>query len=292
MATITIPTAPANRVTAGLLGFVRSIIDLFAQLGSHLVFYARVVSHLVLDVTFRLKYRSEVARHVSDITVGSGAWIFGSGMVFVVFTMSFFTGTEVGLQGYKGLEQIGAEGFTGLVGSFANVREVTPLIAATALAAQVGAGFTAEIGAMRISDEIDALDVMSVPSVVYVVSTRVAAALIALVPIYLISLLASFAATKWVSTGFYDLSPGVYDYYFRLYLPVIDIVYSVIKMIIFTFVVTLIHCYYGYYATGGPAGVGVAVGRAIRASIVTVILVNLLLSFIFWGSGSTVTLTG
>src|SRR3546814_4371887 len=116
--------------------------------------------------------------------------IVGGGMVFVIFSMSFFTGTEVGLQGFKGLEQIGAEGFTGLIGAFANTREVTPLIAGVAFAAQVGVGFTAELGAMRISDEIDALEVMSVPSKVYLVSTRLVAALLAIIPLYLISLFA------------------------------------------------------------------------------------------------------
>lgn len=288
-------TAPAAAVRNPLVlvtGAARGTRDLFAELGGHLVFDVRVLGRVGTDIVGRLRYRGEVARQISDIAVGSGAWIFGSGMVFVVFTMSFFTGTEVGLQGYKGLEQIGAEAFTGLVGSFANVREVTPLIAATALAAQVGAGFTAEIGAMRISDELDALEVMAVPPLSYVVATRVVATLIALTPIYLVSLIASFWATKLVTTVFYGLSTGVYDYYFRLYLPPIDIVYSVIKMIVFTILVTLIHCYYGYYASGGPAGVGVAVGRAIRASIVTIVLVNLVLSLLFWGDGSTVTLTG
>ena len=145
---------------------------------------------------------------------------------------------------------------------------------------------------MRISDEIDALEVMSVPPLSYLVATRVTATLIALAPIYLISLMASFYATKLVTTQFFGLSPGVYDYYFRLYLPLIDIVYSVIKMIVFTIVVTLIHCYYGYNASGGPAGVGVAVGRAIRASIVAIVVINFGLSMLFWGDGSTVTLTG
>lgn len=289
---MTAPAAAARNPFVLVVGACRGTRDLFAELGGHLVFDLRVLGRVGTDIVGRLRYRGEVARQISDIAVGSGAWIFGSGMVFVVFTMSFFTGTEVGLQGYKGLEQIGAEAFTGLVGSFANVREVTPLIAATALAAQVGAGFTAEIGAMRISDELDALEVMAVPPLSYVVATRVVATLVALTPIYLVSLIASFWATKLVTTVFYGLSPGVYDYYFRLYLPPIDIVYSVIKMIVFTIVVTLIHCYYGYYASGGPAGVGVAVGRAIRASIVTIVLVNLVLSLLFWGDGSTVTLTG
>ena len=129
------------------------------------------------SVILRLKYRNVVFNLVSDITIGAGALIVGGGMVFVIFSMSFFTGTEVGLQGFKGLEQIGAETFTGLIGSFANTREVTPLIAGVAFAAQVGAGFTAELGAMRISEEIDALEVMSVPSMAYLVATRVVAAL-------------------------------------------------------------------------------------------------------------------
>jgi phospholipid/cholesterol/gamma-HCH transport system permease protein len=270
----------------------RGVRDLLAEFGRHLVFDAQVLRRVITDVVFRLRWRSQVAEHISNIAVGSGAWIFGSGMVFVVFAMSFFTGTEVGLQGFKGLEQIGAESFTGLVGSFANVREVTPLIAATALAAQVGAGFTAEIGAMRISEEIDALEVMAVPPLSYLVATRVTATLIALTPIYVISLFASFYATKLVTTRFFGLSPGVYDYYFRLYLPRIDIFYSVVKMVVFAILVTLIHCYYGFHASGGPAGVGVAVGRAIRASIVTIVVVNFGLSLLFWGDGSTVTLTG
>jgi phospholipid/cholesterol/gamma-HCH transport system permease protein len=198
----------------------------------------------------------------------------------------------VGLQGFKGLEQIGAEAFTGLIGSFANTREVTPLIAGVAFAAQVGAGFTAELGAMRISEEIDALEVMSVPSKAYLVATRVVAALLAIIPLYLISLFASFFATKLVSTMFFGLSSGVYDYYFRLYLPPIDVFFSLVKACLFAVVVALIHCYYGYYATGGPAGVGVAVGRAIRLSIVSVVVLNLVLSLMFWGGGNTVSLTG
>jgi phospholipid/cholesterol/gamma-HCH transport system permease protein len=240
----------------------------------------------------KIKYRSQLFNLVSDITIGAGALIIGGGMVFVIFSMSFFTGTEVGLQGFKGLQQIGVESFTGLVGSWANTREVTPLIAGVAFAAQVGAGFTAELGAMRISDEIDALEVMSVPSKPYLVATRVTAALIAIIPLYLISLFASFFATKLVSTRFFSLSEGVYDYYFRLYLPWQDVAFSLVKAMVFAVVVALIHCYYGYYASGGPAGVGVAVGRAIRMSIVAVVLLNLLMSILFWGGGDTVKLAG
>ena len=268
----------------------RSAASMLEEVGNQLTFYVKVFSSI--PRMFKPRYMKLLASMISDITIGAGALIVGGGMVFVIFSMSFFTGTEVGLQGFKGLEQIGAEAFTGLVGSFANTREVTPLIAGVAFAAQVGAGFTAELGAMRISDEIDALEVMSVPTLVYLVCTRVVAALLCIIPLYLFSLYASFLATELVTTRFFGLSPGIYEHYFRLYLPPIDVIYSLAKACVFAVAVALIHCYYGYFATGGPAGVGVAVGRAIRLSIVTVVLLNLLLSLIFWGGGNTVKVAG
>jgi phospholipid/cholesterol/gamma-HCH transport system permease protein len=264
----------------------------FEEIGRQMEFYLRILRDVITMQVFRRGYTKQLTQLISDITIGAGALIVGGGMVFVILSMSFFTGTEVGLQGFKGLEQIGAQAFTGLVGSFANTREVTPIIAGVAFAAQVGAGFTAELGAMRISDEIDALEVMSVPSFVYLVCTRVVAALITIIPLYLFSLYASFQATKLVTTKFFGLSPGVYNHYFRLYLPPIDVFYSLAKACIFAVVVSLIHCYYGYYASGGPAGVGVAVGRAIRLSIVTVVILNLVLSIIFWGGGNSVRIAG
>src|SRR5439155_13686496 len=179
-----------------------------------------------------------------------------------------------------------------LIGARANTGEITPIIAGVAFAAQVGAGFTAELGAMRISDEIDALEVMSVPTFVYLVCTRVVAGLLAIIPLYLISLYASYGATYLVTTRFFGLSQGVYNHYFHLYLPFIDVIYSLAKACVFAVAVTLIHCYYGFYASGGPEGVGVAVGRAIRLSIVTVVVLNLILSLVFWGGGNTVRVAG
>jgi phospholipid/cholesterol/gamma-HCH transport system permease protein len=270
----------------------RSFGDGLATFGSMTLFGQHVLYHSVVDTCLRLRYRSVVLRQISDIVVGAGAMIAGGGMVFVVGIMSLATGATVGLEGFTGLRGIGAEAFTGVVASFGNVREIAPVIFAVALAAQVGAGFTAEIGAMRISEEIDALEVMSIPSIEYLVCTRLVATLIALLPVYLISLLASFFASRFITTTYLGQSPGIYDHYFHLYLPPIDIVYSIIKAAVFAVVVVVIHCYYGYYARGGPAGVGVAVGRAIRLSIIAIVLVNLLLSFLFWGTHNTVSLTG
>jgi phospholipid/cholesterol/gamma-HCH transport system permease protein len=239
-----------------------------------------------------LRYRGVILNLISDITIGVGAILFGAGMFFVIFSMAFFTGTQVGLEGFQGLQQIGAEAFVGLISSFANTREITPLVAGVALAAQVGCGYTAELGAARISEEIDALEVMAVPPMIYMVATRIWAALITMIPLYLAALFSSYLATQAIVTKFFELSSGTYTHYFQLFLPATDIFYSLIKAIIFAVVVTLIHCYYGYNASGGPAGVGIATGKAIRMSIVVVVILNLFLSLLMWGGGDTIAIAG
>jgi phospholipid/cholesterol/gamma-HCH transport system permease protein len=264
------------------------IIDSLANLGEQLGFMAKSL----WDIGFAIKHGGEVARLISEITLGAGALIVGAGTAGVIFFMAFFTGTQVGLEGFKGLQLIGAEAFTGFVSAFANTREITPLIAGVTLAAQVGAGFTAELGAMRVNEEIDALEVMAVRPVPYLVSSRIIAALVAMTPLYLISLFASYIATELVVTKLLGLSGGTYDHYFSLFLPPADVLYSLIKAMVFAVTVALIHCYYGFNATGGPAGVGIAVGKAIRASIVAVNVLNLMMSAFMWGVTDTVRIAG
>jgi phospholipid/cholesterol/gamma-HCH transport system permease protein len=264
------------------------VVDSLAGIGGQLVFMAKSLGDTVLAT----KHMGEIARLISEITLGAGALLVGAGTAGVIFFMSFFTGTQVGLEGFKGLQLIGAEAFTGFVGAFANTREITPLIAGVTLAAQVGASFTAELGAMRVNEEIDALEVMAIRPVPYLVSTRIIAALVAILPLYLISLFASYLATELVVTKFMGLSPGLYDHYFAQWLPPIDILYSLIKAGVFAITVALIHCYYGFHASGGPAGVGIAVGKAIRTSIVAVNVLNLMMSAFMWGVSDTVRIAG
>jgi phospholipid/cholesterol/gamma-HCH transport system permease protein len=279
---------PAAAPVRVLQGIGDAVVSGLSLLGDHLNFYVRAI----VDIPFALRRRAEIFRHISDITIGAGALVAGAGTAGVIFFMAFFTGTQVGLEGFKGLELIGAEAFTGFVSAFANTREITPLIAGITLAAQVGAGFTAELGAMRISDEIDATEVMAVRPIPYLVSTRMIAAIVAVIPLYLISLFSSYIATRFMVVNYLGLSGGTYAHYFTLFLPTTDIIYSLAKAVIFAIIVVLIHCYYGFYASGGPAGVGVAVGRAIRTSIVAINIVNLIMSAIFWGTGETVRIAG
>jgi phospholipid/cholesterol/gamma-HCH transport system permease protein len=263
-------------------------VDSLANVGQQLAFMAKSLA----DVVPATRHFGEVQRLVSEITLGAGALLVGAGTAGVIFFMAFFTGTQVGLEGFKGLQLIGAEAFTGFVSAFANTREITPLIAGVTLAAQVGAGFTAELGAMRVNEEIDALEVMAVRPIPYLVSSRIIAALIAITPLYLISLFSSYIATELVVTKLLGLSGGTYAHYFSLFLPPIDVLYSLIKAAVFAVSVALIHCYYGFNASGGPAGVGIAVGKAIRASIVAVNVLNLMMSSFMWGVQDTVRIAG
>jgi phospholipid/cholesterol/gamma-HCH transport system permease protein len=258
-------------------------------LGQQLKFY---VTALAWTPKVIVRYKKEVVRLLAEVTLGSGSLAVIGGTVGVITMMAFFTGTEVGLQGYAALNQIGTAAFSGFVSAYFNTREIAPLVAGIALAATVGCGFTAQLGAMRISEEVDALEVMAIPSLPFLVTTRILAALIAVIPLYVVGLLSSYFATRLVVTGFFGQSKGTYDHYFDLFLPPGDVLWSFGKILVFAVVVVMIHCYHGYNASGGPAGVGVAVGRAVRSSIVAINVIDLMLSMAIWGTTTTVRLAG
>jgi phospholipid/cholesterol/gamma-HCH transport system permease protein len=259
------------------------------SLGEELAFFIKALAWT--PRTLR-RYKKEILRILAEVTLGSGALAVIGGTVGVITAMCFFTGTEVGLQGYAALNQLGTAAFSGFVSAYFNTREIAPLVAGIALAATVGCGFTAQLGAMRISEEVDALEVMAVPSLPFLVTTRIIGGLIAIVPLYVLGLLSSYVATRLTVTVVYGQSTGTYDHYFNEFLPPHDVLWSFGKVLVFAVTVILIHCYYGYHASGGPAGVGVAVGKAVRTSIVSVAVIDLFLSMAIWGASTTVRLAG
>jgi phospholipid/cholesterol/gamma-HCH transport system permease protein len=259
------------------------------DLGEQMSFYAR--AGVWFGRALRRYYR-EVVRLIAEVSLGSGALAVIGGSVGVIAFLTFFTGTEVGLEGYQGLNQIGVARFAAFISAYFNTREISPLVAGLALSATVGAGFTAQLGAMRISEEIDALEVMGIPSIPYLVTTRLIAGLVAVIPLYVVGLLSSYFATRFIVIYYFHQSSGTYDSVFHEFLPPVDVLYSFLKVLIFAVVIMLIHCYYGYYASGGPAGVGVAVGRAVRTAIVAINVIDLFLSLAIWGATTTVRVAG
>ncbi|MGI8678050.1 MAG: MlaE family ABC transporter permease [Jatrophihabitans sp.] len=280
MATDLIATA-RKAVTAPL-----GVLD---QLGDQLSFYGRSLGWAPRTVR---RYKKEVLRLLGEVVFGTGGLAVIGGTVGVIAFLCFFTGTEVGLQGYAALDQLGVASYSGFITAFFNTREIAPIQAGLALSATVGCGFTAQLGAMRISEEIDALEVMAVPSVPFLVTTRIIAGFIAVIPLYIIGLLSSYLASYAIVVYYFGDSAGTYSHYFHLFLPPQDVIYSFLKVLIFAIVIILTHCYYGYHASGGPAGVGVAVGRAVRFAIIAVIILDFFLSFAIWGSTTSVRLAG
>ncbi len=274
---------------ANLKGVYQRPLGFLDGLGEELLFYVRALAWTPRTLT---RYKKEILRLLAEVTLGSGALAVIGGTVGVITGLAFFTGTEVGLQGYAALNQIGTAAFSGFVSAYFNTREISPLVAGIALAATVGCGFTAQLGAMRISEEVDALEVMAIPSLPFLVTTRIIAGLVAVTPLYVVGLLSSYFATRLTVTQFFGQSPGTYDHYFNQFLPPGDVLWSFGKVLIFSVVVILIHCYHGYNASGGPAGVGVAVGRAVRTSIVAINVIDLFLSMAIWGTTATVRLAG
>jgi phospholipid/cholesterol/gamma-HCH transport system permease protein len=264
-------------------------LSMLEDLGDQFSFYVRAL--VWIPQTIR-KYSREVLRLLAEVSFGSGALAVIGGTVGVIAALSVFTGTVVGLQGFAALNQIGSSVFTGFISAYFNTREIAPLVAGLALSATVGCGFTAQLGAMRISEEIDALEVMAVPSVPFLVTSRIIAGFVGVVPLYVIGLLMSYLASRTVTTLFYGQSAGSYDHYFNLFLPPQDVLWSFGKVLVFAIVIILVHCYYGYHASGGPAGVGVAVGRAVRTAIVTISVLDFFLSLAIWGTTTTVRIAG
>jgi phospholipid/cholesterol/gamma-HCH transport system permease protein len=279
----------ATDVVATARRVVNAPLGALDQLGDQMSFYLRAIAWIPKTVRH---YKKETLRLLSEVVFGSGSLAVIGGTVGVIAFMCFFTGTEVGLQGYAALSQLGVESYAGFITAFFNTREIAPLVAGLALSATVGCGFTAQLGAMRISEEIDALEVMAVPSIPFLVTTRIIAGFIAVIPLYIIGLLSSYLASYAIVVYYYHDSAGTYSHYFHLFLPPGDVIWSFFKVLIFAIMIILTHCYFGYTASGGPAGVGVAVGRAVRLAIVALNILDFFLSFAIWGSTTSVRLAG
>src|SRR2546423_147490 len=268
-----------------LVGTGRYVRGALENLGMQTAFYGRTLGWSGRTVR---RYKKECVRLLSEVAFGTGALAVIGGTVVIVMFMTFFTGLEGGQQGYNSLNQLGAAVYTGFISAYFNTREIAPIIAGIALSATVGAGFTAQLGAMRASEEIDALETLGVPSIPFLVTTRLIAGMLAVVPLYVLGLLSSYLSTQLITTKLFGQSSGTYHHYFFQFLPKSDIYISFGKVLVFALVIILVHCYYGYKSTGGPAGVGISVGRAVRLVITTIVAIDLLLDLALYGSQITV----
>ena len=282
----------ASKLTARGNGALRAFgapWRMLGDLGHHAAFYGEAIAWIPKGFK---SYKREQIRLIAEVGMSDGALAVIGGSSVITLFITFFAGLNGGVQVYYGLSDLNLEAFAGFSGAIIVPRLLTPIIAGTALAATVGTGFTAQLGAMRISEEIDALEVMSVRSLPYLISTRITAGMITIVPIYAMALVGGWVAWKLSLVQFYGLSGGTYDHYFDSFMQPADILYAIFQAIGIAIVVILIHTYYGYTASGGPVGVGEAVGKAVRASFVAVMTVCLLVATALYGASDTLRISG
>lgn len=254
---------------------------------------ARFVYLSVRAIPFTvMKYPRHVLSHIGSVVFGNGAIIVGGGMLGVLAFLGLAMGGTIAIQGFALLDMVNMGPLTGLVSAYATTRELGPLIAAVGFAAQVGCRITAEVGAMRMAEELDALEGFAIRPIPFVVTTRIVAGMVAIIPLYLLTLVAGYLSCEILVSVVHGQSSGTYGHYFSSFISPSDVGFSLIKVVVFAVAIVLIHSYQGFYATGGPEGVGLAAGRAIRASLVVVVSLDVVMTLLFWGFDSGVRIAG
>jgi phospholipid/cholesterol/gamma-HCH transport system permease protein len=222
-----------------------------------------------------LKFVGETLRQAGILVTGS---------VLIVMMLVFILGLQCGIEGAYASKTIGAPSVSGAFTALCDLREVTPYAFGYMMAAKVGTGFVAELGSMRISDEIDALEVLGLDSVIYLCATRLLGMWLVLPFVYVAAISFGFLGSYIaVVRQIGEVSAGGYFQIFWQFQNPLDLVYSAIKgMSMATFIV-LVGCYYGYHAAGGPVGVGTATARSMVVNIIGIHAIGMLGTQLFWG---------
>jgi phospholipid/cholesterol/gamma-HCH transport system permease protein len=230
-----------------------------------------------------LVYSGRVFKFFGESLRQAGILIFGSALIIWAFV--FILGLQCGVQGAYFNRSIGAPSLAGLFSAYCDLREGLPYAFGYILSAKVGTGIVAEIGAMRISEEIDALEVMGIQPLTFLCATRLLGAWIALPFLYLVGIVIIYGAS-YVSVVHQvgDVSSGGYLLIFWMYQSPTDLVYSLVKGMVMATVIVLVGCYYGYTASGGPIGVGTATAKSMVFNTVAVHIIGMLGTVIFWGA--------
>ncbi|MCW2627566.1 ABC transporter permease [Mycobacterium sp.] len=249
-------------------------------IGTQAQFYGKT---LVSTKDAFVHYRTEMVRLIAQMSLSTGALALIGGTVAVVGFLTLSVGSLVGIQGYNQFSSFGTEALTGFASAYFVTRLLAPVIAGIALAATIGAGATAQLGAMRINEEIDALEVIGIRSIAYLASNRVVAGVIVVIPLYCVAMLTAYFSARFTTTYVYGQSTGVYDHYFHTFLNPTDLIWSFFQAIVMAIVIMMVHTFYGFTASGGPAGVGEAVGRSVRTSLIAAVFVVLFLSLAIYG---------
>ena len=248
--------------------------DWFASFGEIAKFAGRVLR----DV-----YSLRVLRFFGEALRQSGILIVSS--TIVIWGLVFIIGLQCGIEGAYFNRSVGTPAYAGVFAAWCDLRELVPYAFGYMMAAKVGTGIVAELGSMRISEEIDALEVMGFDSMLFLCATRLLAAWIVLPFMYVAAVGAGFFASYLaVVVQIGEVSQGGYSLIFWQFQNPPDLLFSGLKAMAMATVIVLVGCYYGYTASGGPVGVGTATAKSMVLNIVLVHLVGMLGTQVFWGA--------
>ena len=255
---------------SGLLAGPRRAL---VSVGEMFAFFARVIAGV---------YSARVWRFFGEALRQAGILI--SGSVLIIFGLVFVLGLQCGIEGAYGTQAVGAPSVAGAFTALCDLREVTPYAFGYMMAAKVGTGFVAEIGSMRISDEIDALEVMALDSLAYLCCTRLLAMWLVIPFVFVASIAVGFLGSYIaVVQQLAHVSAGGYLSIFWQFQSPLDLLYSGLKAMTMATFIVLVACYFGYNAGGGPVGVGTATAKSMAVNILGIHFIGLLGSEIFWG---------
>jgi phospholipid/cholesterol/gamma-HCH transport system permease protein len=225
-----------------------------------------------------------VFRFFGEALRQAGILIIGS--TLVIWGLVFITGLGTcGIEGAYFTESQGAPSYAGIFTAWCNLREAVPYAFGYMMSAKVGTGIVAELGAMRISEEIDALEVMGVDSMVFLCATRLLASWIVLPFMYMSAIGVAYVASYLsVVDQIGYTSAGGYLLIFWQFQNPTDFLFSVIKGMSMATAIVLVACYYGYNASGGPVGVGKATAKSMVLNLILVNLIGMLGTEVFWGT--------
>jgi phospholipid/cholesterol/gamma-HCH transport system permease protein len=264
----------------GLRRPVDDAVERWNRLGRQARFYAETVAGVGQAIG---RYPAEVLRLVAEMSLGIGALALIGGAIVVIGALTMSVGSLLAIQFFPQLQQVGVDALAGFISALINTRYFGPIMVGIGVSATIGAGATAQLGAMRINEEIDALETMSIRAVPYLCSTRLVAGAVVVTPLFAVAMLLAYIATQFLTTSVYGQSSGVYDHYFYTFLNPTDLLWSFFLAEVVGILAMLVHTFYGYTASGGPAGVGEAVGRSVRTSMIVLCAVVLLVTIAIYG---------
>jgi phospholipid/cholesterol/gamma-HCH transport system permease protein len=231
-----------------------------------------------------LRYTSEMLRQVGILITGSA---------LVLLAMQFVFGLTCGNESVYVLRGYGASSYEGVFAAICPLREATPFMFAYMIGAKIGCGYVAEIGSMRISDEIDALETLGINSMRYLVSTRLLANILISAPIFIIGLAVFFLGEEFVIlVQIHDIAKVTFTSVLWEFINAKSIIFSYTKTLVMWICIVISSLYYGYRASGGPVGVGAATARSMMVALVLTMVLNEGFTYFFWGVNPSIPVGG